>query len=101
MPVAPATAVAVAVAVVHNFAWHRLWTWRDRGANGMDAFVAFAAANGIVSLVGNVVITTWLARSEHLSPLPANLIAIAICACLNFWLADRLVFRPAHGASRT
>jgi putative flippase GtrA len=101
MPVAPATAIAVAVAVVHNFAWHRLWTWRDRGAHGLDAFIAFAAANGLVSLVGNVAITTGLVHSAHLSPLPANLIAIAVCACLNFWLADRLVFRPTHDASRT
>ena len=100
MPVAPATAIAVAVAVIHNFAWHRLWTWRDRGAHGLDAFLAFAAANGLVSLVGNVAITTGLVRSAHMNPLPANLIAIAICACVNFWLADRLVFRPAPGASR-
>ena len=27
-----ATAIAVEAAVLHNFAWHQRWTWRDRPA---------------------------------------------------------------------
>ncbi len=101
LPVAPATAIAVAVAVVHNFGWHRRWTWRDRESRLIDAFMAFVAANGLVSLVGNVAITTTLVRGASLGVVPANLVAIGLCACLNFWLADRVVFRQAPGAART
>jgi hypothetical protein len=50
-----ATAVAVAGAVIHNFAWHRRWTWRDRAHDRVvTAFVRFALANGAVSLAGNI-----------------------------------------------
>ena len=33
-PYEPATALAVALAVLHNFWWHERWTWRDRTATG-------------------------------------------------------------------
>ena len=29
-----ATALAVELAVLHNFAWHERWTWRDRPPAG-------------------------------------------------------------------
>ena len=29
-PYGPATAIAVQLAVMHNFLWHERWTWRDR-----------------------------------------------------------------------
>ena len=59
LPAMAATGVAVGVAVVHNFLWHRRWTWVDRAADsaGMFAtFLRFAAANGAISLAGNVLI---------------------------------------------
>ena len=36
-PYEPATALAVALAVLHNFWWHERWTWRDRTATGPRA----------------------------------------------------------------
>ena len=43
-----ATPAAVALAVLHNFAWHWQWTWHDRARPGelLSAFARFAAANG-------------------------------------------------------
>ena len=32
-----ATALGVEVAVLHNFAWHQRWTWRDRPATSRRA----------------------------------------------------------------
>ena len=89
-----ATTMGVAAAVVHNFLWHRRWTWRDR-----DTAVAtwrllarFAAANGAVSLAGNVAITWTLVTLTPAGPVAANAVAIAACGLANFWTADRIVF---------
>ena len=96
LPIALATAVAVEAAVLHNFAWHQRWTWRDRPSSGPRATLArllrFHAVNGIVSLVGNVVITLALVRAGADPPL-ANLAAIIICSLINFAAGEWLVFR--------
>ena len=62
-PVALATALGVAAAVVNNFVWHRQWTWRDRlddSGSTSAAFTRFALANGMVSLIGNVAVMSAL-----------------------------------------
>jgi putative flippase GtrA len=62
-----ATLLAVELALLHNFFWHQRWTWRDRPSGGIQETLArlvrFHAANGVVSLVGNVVITTALVQA--------------------------------------
>ncbi len=40
-----ATAVAVEVALLHNYAWHRRWTWADRDARS-GRLLRFHLANG-------------------------------------------------------
>ena len=91
-----ATLVAVEAAVLHNFFWHQRWTWRDRPAAGRrevaGRLVRFHAANGFVSFVGNIAITSWLA-GLGLEPVLANLIAIIACSLVNFAAGDLLVFR--------
>ena len=98
MPVAVATIIAVEAAVLHNFGWHQRWTWRDRPANGIrqtvDRLFRFHALNGLVSLVGNIVITVALARAG-VDPLMANLMAIVACSLVNFTAGEWLVFRPS------
>jgi len=90
-----ATAAAVAVALVHNFAWHRRWTWADRADHGNAAaqFMRFAGANGAVSLAGNLVMMTTLVSGAQMTPMAANVAAIGTCGLLNFWLGDSVVFR--------
>jgi putative flippase GtrA len=89
-----ATAAAVATAIVHNFAWHRSWTWHDRRSERMaTGFATFALANGLISLVGNVLAVSVLVGVIHLPVVAANLIAIAACGVANFSLADTVVFR--------
>lgn len=91
-----ATVLAVAAAVIHNFAWHRRWTWADRpsGTSAFVLFARFAAANGTASLVGNVAIVSALVGLIDMPVMPANIVAIAVCGLLNFWIADVVVFRP-------
>ena len=99
-PIVVATVAAVLAAIVHNFAWHVLWTWRDRSIRGTGvpaAFARFALANGAVSLAGNVVIMTILAAGLGLPPLVANVIAIGVCGVVNFWVGDLFVFALREG----
>lgn len=91
-----ATIAAVESAVVHNFAWHVRWTWRDRaGASAGPLWlqlVRFNLANGAVSLAGNTLLMIVLVGAVHLHHVPASAISIAACSLVNFALADRWVF---------
>jgi putative flippase GtrA len=94
VPVAAAAAIAVAIAILHNFAWHRFWTWRDRSGSWPAQLARFAGLNGVVSIAGNVALTSGLVSSGV--PLAAaNLAAVAACSVANFLLADRAVFVAA------
>jgi putative flippase GtrA len=127
-----ATLAGVAAAIVHNFLWHRHWTWgdvraatggrpyaddgrlatradkgrpytddgrRDTGDTAMT-FARFVAANGLVSIGGNVAVMTVLVGGAHVPIVPANAVAIALCSLANFWLADRVVFTRRDRESR-
>jgi putative flippase GtrA len=97
MNVAAATGIGVAAAVVHNFIWHREWTWADRRAEGRHlllTFGSFALSNGAVSLVGNVALVSILVWWTGLDGVAANVVAIAACGVANYWLSDRVVFSP-------
>jgi putative flippase GtrA len=88
-----ATAIAVEVAVLHNYFWHLRWTWLDRPpASRFAALLRFNLANGAVSLVSNLVLmrvfTGWLG----LPVVAANLLAIVITSVVNFFIGDRWVF---------
>lgn len=88
-----ATALAVEGAILHNFAWHRRWTWADRRASRvMLTLLKFNATTGAASLIGNLILMSLFVGVLNLNPQVANLITIAVCSLLNFALADRFVF---------
>jgi len=96
LPAPLATTLAVTLAVIHNFEWHRRWTWRDRCIRGwrtVEALVRFAGANGLTSLIGNVLISVALVHWLAVPLLAANLVAIAACGLVNYALADVVVFK--------
>jgi len=86
-----ATVIAVEIALLHNYVWHKYWTWAGREKRS-GRLLRFHLANGLVSVISNLlwmrVLTGWL----HVPPLPANLVAIGATALLNFALGDRWVF---------
>jgi putative flippase GtrA len=88
-----ATPLAVSLAVVHNFVWHRLWTWKDRDVHVTRACARFVLTNGLLSLVSNLGVTAALVSGTHAHPVAANVAAIATSGLLNFWLGDVVVFR--------
>jgi putative flippase GtrA len=89
------TAIAVELAVLHNFAWHARWTWKDRGPVNARCLWRFHLGNGLLSLISNLllmkVFTGWLG----IPVVPANLAAITLTSFLNFFVGDRWVFRGA------
>lgn len=91
-----ATALAVEATVLHNFVWHERFTWADRRSVGITQVIArllrFNLTNGLISIVGNLLLMRLLAGQLHVPYLFANMITIACCALLNFIAADRLVF---------
>lgn len=93
-----ATAIAVEVAVLHNFVWHERFTWRGRVHSGfrgvMVRLFRFHLGNGLVSLAGNILLMRWLFGMLHIPYLIANLISIGVCALLNFAASEWFVFRP-------
>ena len=91
-----ATALAVEIAVLHNFIWHRRWTWADRvvspHARTCSTLLRFHLGNGLVSILGNIVCMRILVGTLRLEPVVANLLAVTLCSLINFLLADRFVF---------
>ena len=90
-----ATAIAVEAALLHNFWWHVRWTWSDR----RPSLLRFHVANGLVSMVSNLV---WMRVFTGVLEMPvagANVLAIGISSLLNFALSDRWVFAAADDAS--
>jgi putative flippase GtrA len=93
----PATALAVECAILHNFAWHERWTWRDRNCSNSTGgrLLRFNLSVGLVSLVCNLACMRVLAGEYRVPYLAANLLSIAPAAIANFLVADLFVFRRA------
>ncbi len=91
-----AAAVAVEIAIIHNFAWHERFTWPDRGKAKIYGkavrFGKFQATNGLLSLIGNVALAYWLAQRLQIPLVFSTGLAIAACSLANFLLADRLIY---------
>ena len=83
-----ATAIAVEVAIVHNYLWHTRWTWGDR----RGSFWRFNATTGAISILANTGLTKALATAG-LPLLAANACAIVICSAATYLAVSRVAFR--------
>jgi len=89
-----ASAAALELTLLHNFLWHRRYTWRDRpSTSAWPQLLRFHLANGLVSLTGNLLLMRLLVQGPHLPVLLANLIAILCCSVANFSLSSKWAFR--------
>jgi putative flippase GtrA len=90
------TIVAVECTVLHNFFWHERWTWGHRklDVRGLPGrLLRFNVSNGLISIVGNVVLMEFLAVRLNLNYMIANIVAIIACSLLNYFVSDRMVFK--------
>jgi len=92
-----ASAAAIELTLIHNFLWHRRYTWRDRRAATppLHQFIRFQLSNGLISLLGNLILMRLFIHTAHFPLLAANLIAIATCSIANFFLGNHWAFAEA------
>lgn len=91
----PATLVSVELAIVHNYLWHEHWTWKERRGGStlsVQRLARFHVANGLTSIVGNIVWMWLFIAALGLPPVAANVAAVAVMSAVNFVMADRWVF---------
>lgn len=99
-----ATGLAVEAVLLHNFAWHVRWTWRDRscglGASALLVRLAeYHLGTGAVALVSNIVAVQILTVQMGAHYIAANVAATIFAGLANFLIANFVVFAPA--SSRT
>jgi putative flippase GtrA len=89
-----ATAAAIELALLNNFLWHLRFTWPDRRSRSAKLLqiLRFHLSNGLVSMLGNLLLMRILVQQTHTPVLLANAIAILCCSIVNFTLGDRWVF---------
>jgi putative flippase GtrA len=89
-----ASAAAVELTLLHNFAWHMHFTWRDRRNDStvLAQLLRFHLSNGMVSMLGNLALMRLLVHEAHMPLLVANSIAILCCSIVNFCLGNEWVF---------
>lgn len=89
-----ASAAAVELTLLHNFSWHLRYTWRDRSPSSrvLPRLIRFHLSNGLVSMLGNLVLMRIFVQQEHLPLLAANGMAILCCSIVNFCLSNSWVF---------
>ncbi|WP_434684131.1 glycosyltransferase [Pseudanabaena minima] len=90
--------VASEVAILNNFLWNDIWTFRDLSSQQfgwrkrIKRFVKF----NLICLVGiglNLIILNFLYNYLHINKYLANLMAIAIVTIWNFWFNLKLSWR--------
>ena len=94
-----ATAFAVEAAVLHNFIWHKRWTWRDRPRQNGGAAIRllrFNLSTGLVSILTNLASMHLLVGTHHAPYLAASLMSISAGVVANFLVSDLFVFRDPH-----
>ena len=98
-----ATAAAVEITLMHNFAWHLRYTWRDRrnDSTRLAQCARFHLSNGLVSMLGNLVVMRVLVQEARLPLLASNLIAILCCSLVNFCLGENWTFAARPEAARS
>lgn len=91
-----ATGLAVESAILNNYVWHVRWTWRDReNILSLTSLLRFHFANGLVSILSNLVLMHALSGWLGLQVIVANMIAIALTSVLTYLVGDRWVFARA------
>lgn len=97
-----ATTLAVESAILHNFFWHQCFTWADRGRRVLPQtlrrLLRFHLSNGVISLLGNLVLMRLLVGSLGWPVIAANLVTVMACSLANFLASDEWVFAGTPAA---
>lgn len=93
-----ASAAAIELTLLHNFVWHSLYTWRDRRTQTprLRQLIRFHLSNGLVSMLGNLILMRLLVHNARLPLLASNAIAILCCSIANYCLSNHWAFATAR-----
>ena len=89
--------IAIEIAILNNFFWNDIWTWRDRRRKGALQFfrrlIKYNISANLSSFVGNIA-TLWILTSIFgWYYMYANVVGIMVGVVLNFTLNDRWTYR--------
>jgi putative flippase GtrA len=88
--------LAVEFTLLHNFVWHLHYTWPAESKRPtrepLRQLLRFHLSNGLISLLGNLILMRLLVDRAHAPVLLANALTIACCGLANFLLAHHWVF---------
>jgi dolichol-phosphate mannosyltransferase len=98
LPLTRSKVIAAEIAIINNFLWNDLWTFRDISSQqrGWPKRIKRFTKFNLVCLLGlllNVAIVNILVNYFNIHYLIANLIAIAIITVWNFWINLKLSWR--------
>jgi len=89
--------LSIALAMISNFIWNDLWTWRDRREPGVKAYflrmAKFITVSSIAGYVGNLGILWILTHFFHLYYLISNMFGIAVGTVLNYSFNNLWTFK--------
>ncbi len=95
-----ATAIAVELAILHNFLWHQRWTWSDRSTHPprlfMQRLVRFNAGTALTSIGGNLMLMWLLVGGLGVHYAVANVMTVLSLSLVNFLFCDTLVFKQGR-----
>jgi len=89
--------LAIFLAMISNFIWNDLWTWRDRGEPGVKAYfvrlLKFCVVSSIAGYIGNLGVLWILTHFFHIHYLISNLFGIAVGTVLNYFFNNIWTFK--------
>lgn len=86
-----ASALAIELAILVNFALHRRWTWRDRTVGLRRQLVRYNLLHGATAIL-NLACLAWLVERAGMAYLPAGILSVATCSLVNFTISHGAVF---------
>ena len=96
-PLILASVIAIETAIVHNYIWHRHWTWAHRNRGERPPFfkqlIAYNVATGLVDLVVNVSVLWVLTTFFGVYYLISNAAGMILGPLIKFWLNEKVIFR--------
>ena len=97
IPLIPAGALAIEIAIIHNFTWHYFFTWKDRVAgNPRDYFSRLLRYNLVtasIDFIVNLGILWGLVTFAGVHYLLADLAGMVAGPLFKFVANERLIFK--------
>jgi putative flippase GtrA len=92
-----ASAAAIELTLIHNFIWHRKYTWSGNShkVGWVAQFVRFHLSNGLVSMLGNLALVRLFVHELRLPLLVSSTLAVICCSLVNYSFANSWVFAKA------